>query len=317
VVLVTEERRLLRVLGAAAGAVVLVWSSAVQAASAVPRPTQAAAKGPVWVWYRSSDSCPDGDAFIGLLRRLGRAASLAQVGDRVDFVVTVAHAERQSSGHLERQSSARTVTIRDVAAATCEEVAEVLALSLDLALQPGVEAQPAAPPPQSASDGWEQRWGAQLTLETGLARAVLPGAAVFIDLRPAPRAWSLRVSLRGAYGERDVAVALSVGLLATRAEACWAWVARDVALGLCGGADIGLVIAESSEDNGRSDVGVWSSAVAHTRGHWRLGRLFALEAQLGLLVPFVRYQLSAQTGEEVTDSAPLGVEAALGFSIRF
>jgi hypothetical protein len=57
--------------------------------------------------------------------------------------------------------------------------------------------------------------------------------------------------------------------------------------------------------------------VAHTRGHWRLGRLFALEAQLGLLVPFVRYQLSAQTGEEVTDSAPLGVEAALGFSIRF
>ena len=266
------------------------------------------------IWYRSSEGCPDGNAFVGLLRRLGREATLARVGDRVDFVVTVAHADRESSGRLERQSSERTVAIRDVTAATCEEVAEVLSLSLDLALQPGAELPSEASPPPSAT--WQQRLGAQLTLETGLARAVLPGAALFIEVGPALQAWSLRLSFRGAYGEPDAAVDLNVGLLASRVEACWAWVVGDVALGPCGGVDIGLVFAESPGNNGRSDVGLWSSAAAHGRAGWQLGRL-ALEAQVGLLVPFVRYRFSAETGDEVSGSAPVGLEAALGFSFRF
>jgi hypothetical protein len=304
-------------LGAALGAAAVAWSSAVQATSATAPPLQAVSNGLVWVWYRSSEGCPDGSAFIGLLRRLGRTASLASVGDPVDFVVTLAHTPRESSGRLERQSRERVVAIRDVAAATCEEVAEVLALSLDLALQPGADPQLSASIPPDTGDGWEQRLGAQLTLETGLARAILPGAALFIDLGPALHAWSLRLSLRGAYAERELAVALSVGLFASRAEACWAWVAGDVALGPCGGVDVGLVFAESSGDNGRGDVGLWSSAVAHARASWQLGRLVALEAQAGLLVPFVRYRFSAQTGEEVTGSAPLGFETALGVSIRF
>jgi hypothetical protein len=317
VLALTGERRLIPSLGATVLGLAMAWSNAVQAAASAPPPAPAADTYAVRVWYRSSEGCPDGAAFIGLLRQLGRPAALAQVGDRVDFVVTVAYAEGASSGHLERQSSERTVSIRDVSAASCEEVAQVLALSLDLALQPGAQA-PSVPSPESnAAERWQQSLGLQLTLETGLARAALPGAALFVDLRPSAQAWSLRLSLRGAYGEPDAAVDLSVGLLASRVEACWAWTVGDVRLAPCGGVELGLVIAESSGDNGRSDVGLWSSAAAHARASWILGRLVSLEAQLGLLVPFVRYEFSAQTGEEVSSSAALGLESALGISFRF
>jgi hypothetical protein len=316
VLTLTGDRRLIRSLGAAGLAAAVGWSNAAQASSAAS-PAQEGSRNVARVWYRSSAGCPGGTAFIGLLRQLGRPAALAQVGDRIDFVVTVAYGERASSGHLERQSSERTVSIRDVTAGSCEEVAQVLALSLDLALQPGAEPPPAASPAPDDTGRWEQRLGLQLAVETGLARTALPGAALFVDLRPPARAWSLRLSLRGAYGEPDAAVDFSIGLLGSRAEACWAWALGDVTLAPCGGLEVGLVIAESSGDYGRSDVGLWSSAATHARAGWSLGRLVSLEAQLGLLVPFVRYQFRAKTGDEVSSSAPLGLEGALGISFRF
>ncbi len=57
----------------------------------------------VQIWYRSGPGCPDGVVFTELLSRRGRAAALAGVGDRVDFVVTLAGAEQGSSdGQLKR-----------------------------------------------------------------------------------------------------------------------------------------------------------------------------------------------------------------------
>jgi hypothetical protein len=269
----------------------------------------------VRVWFHSTPGCPDGAAFIELLRHLGRTASLAGVGDRVEFVVTLAHADRQSRGRLERQSTERTVAIRDFSAASCIEVAEVLALSLDLALRPGADAEPAAPPVQTEVGAWDQRLGAQGSIETGLARAVLSGAAVFLEMSPSPVSWRARLSLRGAYAAPDTEVELDVGLLASRLEGCWAWAASAVVLGPCAGFDVGLILAGSSGDAGRSDAGAWSSAVAHVRASWDVGRI-ALEAQVGLIVPFVRYDFTALTGGTVTGSAPLGFASALGVSFR-
>jgi hypothetical protein len=286
------------------------------ALSATPEPPERAPEDSVWVWYRSGEGCPDGATFIGLLRRLGRVASLAGVGDRVDFVVTLAYSARESSGRLERQSSERTVAIRDVTAASCAEVADVLALSLDLALQPAAAERPASAPPD-ASDLWLRRVGLQGTLETGLAHALLPGAALFVDLGSLPPAWRFRLSLRGAYGKRAAAVALNLGLLASRLEGCRDWLLGDVTLGLCGAVDLGLVHAESPADLGRSDTGFWSAAGTHLRLALDNVRPLALEGQMGLLVPFVRYRLRALTGGEVSDSAALGLAAALGASFRF
>lgn len=280
-----------------------------EAVLAASGPVHAAAE-PVRVWYRSSEGCPDGSAFLERLRAFGRSAVLAGVGDRVDFVVTVAHAGSQSSGRLERQSSERTVAIRDVSAATCAEVVEVLALSLDLAEQPAL-AEPSAPADVVGSRAW---LGAQGTLESGLARLVFPGGAVFVDLRPGVERLRLRASLRGAYRERDRDTPLNVLLLASRLEGCWLWSLAAVGVGPCAGVDIGLVRAESVGDNGLRDSGVWSSAAFHARALWGLGPALALEAQAGLLVPFVRYRFSAQAGGEVEDSAALGLALAIGLS---
>jgi hypothetical protein len=277
---------------------------------------------PLRVWYRGSEGCPDGSTFLASLGRLGRTAQLAGAGDRVDFVVNVAHAEPQSSGRLERQSSTGTVAIRDVSAESCAEVAEVLALSLDLALQPNAEAlvarespsETAAPPVLAA--GWDRRLGVQGSVEEGLARTFLPGAALFIALAPEQRGWGLRLSLRGAYGERDTATQLHVGLAASRVEACWTWMQGAFTWGPCGAVDLGLVFADGSSQAGRSDFGGWSSATVHLRVGWQLSRATAIEAQFGALFPFVHYRFRAETGGEVADSAALGMAAALGFSYR-
>ena len=265
-----------------------------------------------------------------------RAQPLAGVGDHVDFVVTLASSSERSSGRLERQSSEGTVAIREVDAASCQEVAEVLALSLDLALQPApsparaelgrshaepataaaAAAEPANPGTPAAQATWEPRLGAQASILTGLAHTVLPGAALFFDLRPPASEYSTRLSLRGAFGERDAVVGVSIGLLTARLDGCWSASLGSVRAGPCLGLDLGLVSAEGSGDTGQDDAGVWSSGSVSGRASWQLGRSFALEGQAGLCIPFVRYRFAAVEGGDVASSAALGFDAGLGFSIR-
>src|SRR5262245_39186705 len=99
-------------------------------------PAAGAEPAPVWVWYRTSEGCPDGASFVSRLSELGKTARLASVGDRVDFVVTLGAGPDESSGRLERQTRGGTVAIREYRDARCEQVAEALALTLDLALEP-------------------------------------------------------------------------------------------------------------------------------------------------------------------------------------
>jgi hypothetical protein len=109
-------------------------------ASPPPESARVAVPGaPVSIWYRSSEGCPDGAAFIARLSALGRQSALANVGDHIDFVVTLAARLTTSAGRLERQTARGTVAIRELEAARCEEVAEALALSLELALEPHTE----------------------------------------------------------------------------------------------------------------------------------------------------------------------------------
>lgn len=267
------------------------------------------------IWYRSSEGCPDGATFITLLERLGRAGSLAGVGDRVDFVVTVAHAPAQSSGRLERQSSEGAVAIRDVSAQSCAEVADALALSLDLALDPGAaSAAPATASPDTAASAalWRARLGAQLQISTALAGAVLPGAGLFVDLGRTAPALSARLSLWGARGEEDAVVDLQLGLLGSRLEGCWTGSTGPIGWSPCLGLELGILVAEGEGQGGRSDTGLWSSAVAHLRTTWHVSPSVALEAQAGLLVPFVRYRFDALTGAEVEGSAAAGLQGAIG-----
>src|SRR5262245_36559316 len=87
-----------------------------------------AAEGPerVSVWYRSTEGCPDGQTFVERLRELGRPAALANVGDRIDFVVTLEARSESSAGRLERQTGRGTVALRAVESRECADVAEAL-----------------------------------------------------------------------------------------------------------------------------------------------------------------------------------------------
>ncbi|HEY0469423.1 MAG TPA: hypothetical protein VGC79_34775, partial [Polyangiaceae bacterium] len=92
---------------------------------------------PPAVWYRASEACPDGRQFLEKLAESSRQARLAQAGDHIDFVVTLVANGHETVGRLERQTDSGIVAIRELRDATCERVADALALSLGLALGPG------------------------------------------------------------------------------------------------------------------------------------------------------------------------------------
>jgi hypothetical protein len=102
------------------------------------------------IWYRASAECPLGADFLAKLSDGAPRARLAEAGDHIDFVVTLQTANGQSVGRLERQTVSGTVAIRELRDATCTQVAEGLALSLGLALDPRSEAS-ALPSPDAST----------------------------------------------------------------------------------------------------------------------------------------------------------------------
>jgi hypothetical protein len=101
------------------------------------------------VWYRASDECPAGAAFLGKLGANAARAKLAQAGDHIDFLVTLVASPNETIGRLERQTLGGTVAIRELRDVSCERVADALALSLGLALEPS---EPALAPSSKGSD---------------------------------------------------------------------------------------------------------------------------------------------------------------------
>ena len=302
------------------------------------------------VWYRSAEGCPDGSQFLARLTKLGRPAQLASAGDPVDFVVTlgptVGDATTSSVGRLERQTERGTVAIRELHAASCEDVAEALALSLDLALKPlaaepdaatesaGATGRARGPSPErgpgepvrplvpaqpgsssnQAAVGQQLRLGLQGTFATGVAPALLPGAALFAELsrNASP---SARIAARAGYRESSAAGAdLRLLLVTGRLEGCpWSWAGRGVSLGPCAALDLGELRADTPGTSGRSDRGLWFSGAAHLRASARLAPHWSLEAELGVLLPFVRYRFGSDVGAgQLFRTEALGLAGALG-----
>jgi hypothetical protein len=312
-------------------------------------PATVAAPAPVWVWYRSSEGCPDGASFIARLAELGQSAQLAGVGDRVDFVVTLGRVADSSSGRLERQTRGGTVAMREYQDARCEQVAEALALTLDLALDPEA-APPAAtappvaviaPPPAvvaaplavTAKDTgapalgsseaerftlW--RLGLQGVLQSGLAPQVAFGGALFLAVEdPSWLVRQLRAAVFALHAEGQAqARQLSVSVLGARLEGCpIAWSAPGVAFYPCVGVDVGALHAAGKDALGTSDTGVWAAALVHGRAAFELGAELALEAQLGATVPLVKYEMGPTLGDSAWfRTRALGLEAGLGIAWR-
>ena len=298
----------------------------------------AAEPAPVWVWYRTSEGCPDGASFVTRLNDLGQSARLAGVGDRVDFVVTLGHERGTGSGRLERQTRSGTVAIREYRDADCAQVAEALALTLDLALEPSrVDAEPPAVRATSASassamDKAEQSstleaeasrtnvaLGVQATLATGVAPELLPGGALFLELQSSgwlPRA--SRLTLLGGHVESTTrSRTIDVTLIGGRAEACplrWNALA-DLVLEPCAGVEAGLIRGAGADAAGTVDTGFWGSFLAQGRVALRLGGPWWLEAQVGGRVPWVRYEMGTRDGSaDWFRTRAVGLDAGVGAS---
>jgi len=301
---------------------------------------------PLSIWYRSSEGCPEGSVFVARLAELGRRATLARVGDRVDFVVTVAGAPNASSGRLERQTARGTVAIRELDAPRCEEVTEALALSLEIALDPANEAPSgggatsssngaaapapvatAAQPPAAVDRAPEPdptrehagrgalALGAQGSLTKGIAPSWAAGGALFAELRARDAsALAARFSLAAAFAD-DTRAAIDVDVLwlAARVEGC-AFELRSGPLALqpCAAAELGLVRAGSSGDGARRDTGFWAAAVGVMRASLELDERFALEAQVGAALPFVRYAVGSSLGGDLFRTEAVIPTLALG-----
>jgi hypothetical protein len=326
-----------------------VGASASAPPSAAPSARSPAASpgAPTSVWYRSSEGCPEGAVFIARLAELGRRATLARVGDPIDFVVTVASTSSASSGRLERQTPRGTVAIRELGAPGCDEVAEALALSLELALQPASEpAGPEAVPDAAASgsepsgiqgarprpiagvtlgadatpdsvsrepDTLRLQLGAQASLMSGLAPSWAPGGGLFAELR-ADGGPALRATLQAALRQHDLGpVELDVAWFATRLEGCpFEYGLGRFSLQPCAGVDVGLLQASSSAATAQTERGLWIAGVGLVRLSFGLSSRLALETQLGLAVPFFRYSMGAETGGVLYRNGPVSMQLGLG-----
>jgi len=305
------------------------WSSALLCALlAVASSAGAQDARPIAIWYRSANGCPDGDAFVRSLAARSVHGRLAQVGDAIDFVVTLGADTTGSRGVLERQTETGTVAIRRVDDASCEQVAEALSLTLALAASetasgsttdttsppaaaPSPAPTPAPPPiievsspvrpraaPPQAPRGASWSIGADGLLAGGIAPGLLAGANVLVELelgsgvlRPAFRAAAFAAYGSGSRGGEDV----SVRLLGGRLEACPIELRSEpIALRPCIALELGELHSERGGATGRSDRGLWAASEGAARLAWSLARSFGLEAQVGLLIPWTRYAFDSE-----------------------
>jgi hypothetical protein len=106
---------------------------------------------PPAIWYRASQQCPSDTEFLSNFSSNAVQPRLAEAGDHIDFLVTLVVSGKETVGRLERQTRAGTVAIRELRDPSCQRVAEGLALSLGLALEPGQSAPAAASPVPDAA----------------------------------------------------------------------------------------------------------------------------------------------------------------------
>jgi hypothetical protein len=318
---------------------------------------RATSAAPVSIWYRTTDGCPNAEAFLGRLSAQGVEARMARVGDHIDFVVTLGQEAGQSSAMLERQSAQSTVAIREVHAATCESAANALALTLALTVDPDAPAAPNPPPspgpapsaasalapseqppaavvsavsgvadtgaapPQAASTAGSARFtfGAQGSVGTLASGAPLWGANAFaaVDSRRGSRP-SVRLSFVTGVQTGPVED-VTLSLYAGRLEGCPAAVGAAVSITACAALDLGVLRASSGASGGESDASFWTALWALARLRYAPAeRAFDAEIQGGLMAPLTRYRVTGGSPPEtLADVRHWGIGLAAGAGVRW
>lgn len=93
--------------------------------------------------YRAEASCPGADQFVAEVLRRAPRARIAAAGDSArTFVVAIQRTDAGFEGSLAVQGDSSSTAARTVTGARCSEVAEVLALSTAIAVDPSAATEP-------------------------------------------------------------------------------------------------------------------------------------------------------------------------------
>jgi hypothetical protein len=301
------------------------------------------------VWYRSGEGCPDGAAFIELLRQRSVPAQLAQVGDRIDFVVTLGAGPDGGRGRLERQAEQGTVALREVQGKTCEGVADALALSLALTWDPNTQPPvPEVTPSSSEPPAPERDAAPALTAATPPPSPALPavrapqpepsrnvriglngsvwslsertaffGGSVFGEVRGSRVGAGLRPLIRLS---AELAFSPELGndvqgfIGAARVEGCPVRIGSSLLqLRPCTGFDLGMLRVAGGGRAGASSSGFWAAWSTHGRLSWETGATWGLDVQAGVIVPLTRYELTVgEPAQSVAELRRWGIAVGIG-----
>jgi hypothetical protein len=269
-------------------------------------------------------------------------ARLATGGDHIDFVVTLVAANGETAGRLERQTQSGTVAIRELRDADCGHVADALALSLALALDPAQavpaesavstpasapEPAPAIPPgaprptPPPALQTTETRslWaGLQGGAVTGITPNLLPRAGAFVEAADLVAAnVALRFGVVGALGSSSTSVgAVRQWIFTTRSEGCpWRWHGPRWGLSPCVAFEFGATGASDTRATGHHDTATWAAPGADLRLDLELVPRLRFEADAGALLPLVKSQVYAGS-ERIYQAKFAAFHADLGVAVR-
>jgi hypothetical protein len=317
--------------------------TAFAAVSAVASEARADEGRALAIWYRSAEGCPDVHSFLSRLAARGVRAHSAEVGDAVDFVVTLGRVPGGSQGLLERQTRTGSVAIRTLDGDDCEQVADGIALGLVLAsedVRPAPAASAPSPPastgdrtvdrgvetpstPTASARGAATWLGAEGALMTGVVGTVVPGAAVFGEFVPSGRGFlgggSLRVAAVGGTGSASVSgESIRTTLLFGRLEGCpvSARIA-ELRFSPCASFDLGEIGAHGSGVTSETSHDVWAALGVSARGEWSPAHGFMLSADVGALLPLTRYDVVASgRGAPLASGARFGVSASVGVGFR-
>jgi hypothetical protein len=242
----------------------------------LPLRAQSPSLEPSVLWYRSTEGCPDGAGFLARVGDRAPLVRLAEAGDRVDFVVNIAATAEGARGRLERETQSGTVAIREFEDASCESVAEVLALNLALALDPDrptpeaegtppgppVDDKPVGPDPATTGKGLQRKelrqTPATAPVRPDVARVALADEeADQPDADARPLRW--RVGIQGGGLGGVLPGLLARGTAFVELDGAFEpllpdWTLRAAAVGAVGSSDMGGGVVRQSLLAGRLDV---------------------------------------------------------------
>ncbi len=320
---------------------------AITSIAALTSPALATAEDvqPVRVDYRAPPGCPDEAWFLAQLRARTQLFGYAPGDAPVQtFRVRVSSTARGVKGTLTIVDPSGRTSVREVAAASCDDVVDAVALMAALAVdsnavtspirptqsptripEPAPTREPSGSISSTASSRWRLSAGVDIGFRTGLAPDALWEAPLFVELaRDVPASLggpSFRASFEHTATGAEV---ISPGAArftwtAGRLDACPVRLGADkVGLSPCARLELGALSGTGTGiANGREETRFWSATGALGRVDWRLGEGLYVEAEGGAMISLTREHYFFPPNTPIYDVPDLGASGSLGFGAYF